>query len=104
MSFEKCDIIVMGAGISGIAAARFRLELYPNCKLSILEKDHSVGGVWNSERVFESFYTQSPLGTWEYSDMPMRKPPDEDVYNGVFKAKHTSQYLEDYIDNRVFGC
>ncbi|KAL8769285.1 MAG: hypothetical protein Q9209_004667 [Squamulea sp. 1 TL-2023] len=92
------DVAVVGAGICGIAAAKFYLDIHPNCKLIILEKDASVGGVWNQSRVFDTFYTQSPFGTWEYSDMPMPQPPGEDMYNGVFKAKYTSQYLEDYID------
>ncbi|KAL8718411.1 MAG: hypothetical protein Q9225_004454, partial [Loekoesia sp. 1 TL-2023] len=100
---ETFDIIIVGAGISGIAAARFYLEVHPNCRLVVLEKANSVGGVWNSERVFDTFYTQSPLGTWEYSEMPMPKPPEEDIYKGVFKARHTSQYLENYTDRRVYG-
>ncbi|KAL8916063.1 MAG: hypothetical protein Q9208_008717 [Pyrenodesmia sp. 3 TL-2023] len=101
MEFAKVDIAVIGAGISGIAAAKFYLDVHPQCKLVILEKDRSVGGVWNSERVYDTFYTQSPLGTWEYSDMPMQEPPKEDMYEASFKAKYTSQYLETYIDRCV---
>ncbi|KAL8902190.1 MAG: hypothetical protein Q9207_004843 [Kuettlingeria erythrocarpa] len=101
MESEKVDIAVIGAGISGIAAAKFYLDVHPNCNLVILEKDRSVGGVWNAERVYDTFYTQSPLGTWEYSDMPMQEPPKEDMYEASFKAKHTSHYLETYIDRSV---
>ncbi|KAL8838533.1 MAG: hypothetical protein Q9170_002113 [Blastenia crenularia] len=103
MDLEHYDLVVIGAGISGIAAAKFYLDIHPNCKLAILEKDHSVGGVWNSARIFDTFYTQSPLGTWEYSDMSMPKPPEEDIHNGVFKAKHTARYLENYINQRVYA-
>ncbi|KAI4240093.1 MAG: hypothetical protein L6R40_005332 [Gallowayella cf. fulva] len=35
--------------------------------------------------------------------MPMPPPPEEDVYNGVFKAKYTSHYLESYIDRRAYA-
>ncbi|KAL8748809.1 MAG: hypothetical protein Q9184_007077 [Pyrenodesmia sp. 2 TL-2023] len=101
MELEKVDIAVIGAGISGIAAAKFYLDVHPHCKLVILEKDRSVGGVWNSQRVYDTFYTQSPLGTWEYSDMPMQEPPKEDMYEASFKAKYTSHYLETYIDRCV---
>ncbi|KAL9036640.1 MAG: hypothetical protein Q9180_004182 [Flavoplaca navasiana] len=103
MESTRYDVAVIGAGICGIAAAKFYLDIHPNCKLIILEKDASVGGVWNQSRVFDTFYTQSPLGTWEYSDMPMPQPPEQDVFNGVFKAKYTSQYLDDYIDRHLYA-
>jgi dimethylaniline monooxygenase (N-oxide forming) len=34
----------------------------------------------------------------EFSDMPMERPPEEDCKNDCFKAKYTTQYLEDYVD------
>ncbi|KAL8674406.1 MAG: hypothetical protein Q9168_001198 [Polycauliona sp. 1 TL-2023] len=103
MESSQVDLVVLGAGICGIAAAKFYLDIHPHCRLILLEKDASVGGVWNQSRVFDTFYTQSPFGTWEYSDMPMPKPPEQDMFNGVFKAKYTSAYLEDYIDRRVYA-
>jgi hypothetical protein len=70
MSPDQADVIVIGAGsihlrkralasskegwfktalgISGIAAARFYLEIHPDCQLVILEKDSTPGGTWNS--------------------------------------------------------
>ncbi|KAL8813078.1 MAG: hypothetical protein Q9200_000545 [Gallowayella weberi] len=35
--------------------------------------------------------------------MSMPQPPEEDMHNGVFKAKYTSQYLESYIDQRAYA-
>lgn len=35
--------------------------------------------------------------------MPMSRPPEEDIYYEFFKAKHTTQYLEDYVDGHVFA-
>ncbi|KAL8710424.1 MAG: hypothetical protein Q9220_005025 [cf. Caloplaca sp. 1 TL-2023] len=103
MNTQPFDLVVVGAGISGIAAAKFHLDIHPDCNLVLLEKDGSVGGVWNSTRVFDSFFTQSPLGTWEFSDMPMPKPIDEDIYNQTFRAKNTFQYLEKYIDHYKYA-
>ena len=34
----------------GIAAARFYLEVHPECQLVILEQDSCPGGVWNSRK------------------------------------------------------
>ncbi|KAI4140780.1 MAG: hypothetical protein LQ341_003707 [Variospora aurantia] len=103
MEPEQIDVAVIGAGISGIAAAKFYLDVHSDCKLLILERDRSVGGVWNSERVYDTFYTQSPFGTWEFSDMAMPRPPEADMYNASFKAKYTSQYLESFVDSCVYA-
>ncbi len=36
------------SGISGIAAAKFYLDIHPACRLVILEQDSCPGGTWNS--------------------------------------------------------
>ena len=46
--FESWDVVVIGAGIYGIQAARTYLEIHPIAKLVILESDDVVGGVWSS--------------------------------------------------------
>ena len=38
------------SGISGIYAAKLYLDLHPVCRLAILDKDHYVGGTWNSSK------------------------------------------------------
>ena len=48
-------------------------------------------------RSYDSFWTQWTVGTAEFSDVPMPRPPEEDLYYEVFKAKYTTQYLENYI-------
>lgn len=35
--------------------------------------------------------------------MRMNRPPEEDVYYEFFKAKHTTQYLEEYTDRHSFA-
>ena len=35
--------------------------------------------------------------------MPMACPPDEDTHHEFFKSKHTTQYLEKYIDHHRFA-
>jgi dimethylaniline monooxygenase (N-oxide forming) len=39
------------------------------------------------------------VGTAEFPDLPMPQPPTEDVYYDLFKAKHTTNYLESYVDH-----
>ena len=49
-------------------------------------------------RGYEYFWTQWTVGSAEFSDKPMPRPPEEDLYYDFFKAKHTTQYLENYTD------
>jgi len=41
------DVVVIGGGMSGIAAARTYLEFKPTARLLILEADPCVGGIWS---------------------------------------------------------
>lgn len=41
------DLIIVGAGIYGIQAARTYLELHPFRKVLILEASACIGGVWS---------------------------------------------------------
>jgi dimethylaniline monooxygenase (N-oxide forming) len=43
------------------------------------------------------------VGQAEYSDIRMARPPEDDIYYEFFKAKHTTQYLEDYVDRHNFA-
>ena len=79
------------------------MEVHPDCRLTLLEKDTCLGGVWNSRRAYEGFWTQWTVGTAEFSDIPMPRPPEGDTYYDFFKAKYTTQYLEDYVDKRTFA-
>lgn len=35
-------------GLCGIAAAKFYLDVHPECRLVMLERDGYIGGVWNA--------------------------------------------------------
>ncbi|KAH8655977.1 flavin-binding monooxygenase-like protein-like protein [Tricladium varicosporioides] len=100
---KTVDVIVIGAGLSGIYAAKFYLDIHPNSQLIILDKDSCVGGTWNSRRGFDSFWTQWTVGCAEFSDLQMPRPPEEDIYYEFFKAKHTTKYLETYVDHHSYS-
>ncbi|CZR63620.1 related to dimethylaniline monooxygenase [Phialocephala subalpina] len=95
------EVVIVGAGISGIVAAQRYLEAHPTCNLTLLERDHCVGGVFSIKRTYPEFWTQWTYGIAEFADMPMERPPEEDCRNDCFKAKYTTQYLEKYVDAKV---
>jgi dimethylaniline monooxygenase (N-oxide forming) len=44
---QQFDVIVIGAGMYGIQAARTYLEIHPDAKLVILEGSGCAGGAWS---------------------------------------------------------
>ncbi|KAL9053509.1 MAG: hypothetical protein Q9206_003903 [Seirophora lacunosa] len=91
------------AGLYGIQAARYYLDVHPDAKLLLLEADDVVGGTWSSKRMYADFYTQTPVKMAEFSDRPMTPPPAEEQYYGFFPGRHTTAYLEAYVDNHSYA-
>lgn len=97
------DVIIVGAGLYGIFAAKTYLEIHPKSNILLIEEDSSLGGVWSSERIYESFWTQTVVGMAEFSDRPLPHPPNEEIYHGFFPAKYVTKYLEEYVDSHVYA-
>ncbi|KAL0257104.1 hypothetical protein SLS55_007914 [Diplodia seriata] len=68
---ECFDLIVIGAGWYGLAAAKTYIELHPDENVLVLDGASSVGGVWCRERLYPGLKSNNMLGTYEYSDFPM---------------------------------
>jgi dimethylaniline monooxygenase (N-oxide forming) len=100
---QEFDVVIIGAGLSGIAAAKFYLDIHPQSRLVVLEQDSCLGGVFSSRRIYPHFWTQWTVGQGEFSDMPMPRPPEEDTFYDFFKSKYTTQYLERYVDEHCFA-
>ncbi|ESZ96876.1 putative dimethylaniline monooxygenase [Sclerotinia borealis F-4128] len=58
--------------------------------------------VVDAGRGYDTFWTQWTVGTAEFSDQAMPRPPDEDLYKEFFKAKQTTRYLESYVDTHTY--
>ena len=54
------------------------------------------------ERIYDAFWTQTPVGMAEFSDRSMTPPPENDQYYGFFPAKYVTEYLESYVDDHVY--
>ena len=64
-------VIVIGAGWSGLAAAKTYLQINPAIDLTILDDDSTVGGVWSTARLYPGPIANSPNGLYEFSDLSM---------------------------------
>lgn len=90
-------VIIIGAGWTGLAAAKTYLQINPNVSLTIIDEDSSVGGVWSESRVYPGLVADSCAAIFDYSDLPM------DVELGIDKwadlpAEKVHEYLERYVD------
>lgn len=65
------DLVIVGAGPSGLAAAKPFLQCQPDIKIAIIDANGSVGGVWSKQNVYPSLKTNNFRGTVEYADFPM---------------------------------
>ncbi|KIW60094.1 hypothetical protein PV05_00338 [Exophiala xenobiotica] len=98
---DSFDLIVIGTGWYGLAAAKTYIELHPSEHVAILEANSSMGGVWAEDRLYPGLKSNNMLGTYEYPDFPM----DEATY-GVKPGQHIPgtvlhRYLNDYA--KEFG-
>ncbi len=71
---EHFDVLIVGAGISGIAGAYHLRERCPDTSFVILEAEESFGGTWWTHRS-PGIRSDSDLHTFGYSFKPWVGPP-----------------------------
>ncbi|KAJ5595593.1 uncharacterized protein N7459_001801 [Penicillium hispanicum] len=99
---ESVDLVVVGAGWSGLAAIKTYREVNPHSNVIVLEAASSVGGVWAKHRLYKGLKSNNMLGTYEFSDFPM----DEETF-GVRPGQHipgeiVQRYMEAYAERFGF--
>lgn len=71
---EHFDVLIVGAGISGIAAAYHLKDQRPGTRFLILEHQESFGGTWKTHR-YPGIRSDSDLYTFGYRFKPWTGPP-----------------------------
>ncbi|EUC28748.1 hypothetical protein COCCADRAFT_8915 [Bipolaris zeicola 26-R-13] len=100
------DLVVVGAGWFGLAAAKSYIELHPGESVLVVDGASSFGGTWSADRLYPGLKSNNLYGSYEYPDFPML----ESVY-GVKEGQHIPaavlhRYLTDFakhfgIDERT---
>ncbi|HTT61875.1 MAG TPA: NAD(P)/FAD-dependent oxidoreductase [Bryobacteraceae bacterium] len=82
MAVEYFDVLIMGAGLSGIGAAHHLQKLCPRKSYVILEQRERIGGTWDLFR-YPGIRSDSDMLTMGYSFRPWTSPkaisPGEDI-------------------------
>ena len=71
---EHFDVILVGAGISGVGSAYHLLDKCPDVSFAVLEAEDSFGGTWWTHRS-PGIRSDSDLHTFGYSFKPWVGPP-----------------------------
>src|SRR5690554_7799566 len=82
------DVLIIGAGLSGIGMARARPRRCPDRRYLILERRQAIGGNWDLFRYF-GIRSASDLYTLGYADKPWpgRK--------AIGDEPHITRYIEE---------
>lgn len=95
---EAFDMVVVGTGWFGLAAARAYIALHPEERTLVIEAADTCGGTWGEQRIYPGLKSNNLVGRYEYPDFPLAA--DEERY-GVKKGEHIPgavlhQYLTDF--------
>lgn len=96
---EYSDVLIIGAGISGIGAAYRIHETSPGLTYTVLERRERVGGTWDLFR-YPGIRSDSDIFTLSYPYEPWTRP--ENVAEGADIRAYLTQTAHKYgIDRRI---
>jgi dimethylaniline monooxygenase (N-oxide forming) len=98
---SQYDLVVTGAGPSGLIAAHTWLTLNPESRVILFEADSTVGGAWSKDRVYPTMMTQTPVGMLEFSHYPMNRPTE--TFYDLCSGDHVYRYLDDFSQSTKFA-
>lgn len=88
---EQVDVLIIGAGVSGIAAAHYIQNRSPNKSFTIVEARDSIGGTWDLFR-YPGIRSDSDLYTFGYSFKPWTRDA------AFASGSEIKTYLQETID------
>jgi monooxygenase len=100
---EHVDVLIVGAGLSGIGAAYYVQTRCPGKRYAILEARDAIGGTWDLFR-YPGVRSDSDMYTLGYSFRPWRDP--KAIADGPAILAYVRETAQAYgIDRKIrFGC
>jgi cation diffusion facilitator CzcD-associated flavoprotein CzcO len=92
---EHFDVLIVGAGISGIGSAYHLTKQLPELSYVVLETQESFGGTWLTHR-YPGIRSDSDLHTFGYSFKPWVGPP-------IATAAEIKSYMGEVIEENGLG-
>ena len=95
---EHFDVLIIGAGISGIGAAHELMEKCPGKSFALLETKSSFGGTWR-QHTYPGIRSDSDLYTFGYGFKPWTGQP---IASGESILNYLEEVIEkDHIDRHI---
>jgi monooxygenase len=91
LNADRFDILIIGAGVSGIGVACRLTQRFPGRSIAILERRRNVGGTWDLFR-YPGIRSDSDMFTYAYDFKPWLKP---EILAG---GEQILGYLDETID------
>ncbi len=92
MPIEESDVVIVGAGLSGISAAYHLKKYCPGKTFVILERRERIGGTWDLFR-YPGVRSDSDMFTLGYSFKPW--PADKSIASGESIRKYVQETAEE---------
>lgn len=89
VAVTQVDVLIIGAGISGIGSARHLMKNCPGKRFALLETQDSFGGTWRSH-TYPGLRSDSDLFTFGYQWKPWKGAP-------IAKAGEILSYLDETL-------
>src|SRR3954454_8941144 len=89
-SVEHFDVLIVGAGISGVGSAYHLTKQLPGKTFVVLEEQETFGGTWWTHK-YPGIRSDSDLHTFGYSFKPWTGPP-------IATAEEILAYMGEVID------
>jgi len=90
LAVEHVDVLIVGAGISGVGGAYHLATRRPNTSFVVLENQESFGGTWITH-TYPGIRSDSDLHTFGYRFKPWTGPP-------IASAEEILAYMGEVID------
>lgn len=95
----QIDVLIIGAGLQGLVAAKTHLQLSPRTSVLIIDSQNSVGGVWAKENCYPGLKTNNQLGTFEFTDYDILEACPGKVRTGEhIPCEVAHEYLHKYAE------
>src|SRR6478735_4410282 len=92
---EAFDVLIVGAGISGVGGAYHLTQQCPGTSFVVLESQASFGGTWTTHR-YPGIRSDSDLHTFGYRCKPWTSAP-------ITSAAEILKYMGDVIEENDLG-
>ncbi|KAF9871342.1 dimethylaniline monooxygenase [Colletotrichum karsti] len=87
------DTLIIGAGPSGLCAAKTLLQRDPSSDILLVDGRASVGGVWSKEQIYPNLKTNNFTTAIDFSDFPM----DLEAYGLKEKQHVPGSVMHEYL-------